>query len=133
MLQGRPERLRPPAHLIGPAREVFIEIVTSLDPSHFQPADVHLLCAFAGAVCMERQARDHLEREGPVVDGKPSAWVSVWEKSQRGVVAISLRLRLSPSARVGNRNKVRSEPKLSYYDRARMLEPGGVDNAEGQA
>jgi hypothetical protein len=38
-------------------------------------------------------------REAPVVGGKPSPWLPVREKATRELVALSMRLRLSPQAR----------------------------------
>ena len=121
-LQGRPERLRPPAHLSQAAREVFVKIVASLAADHFMAADSDLLCAYAKAVCLEREASDHLDREGSVVAGKVNAWITVLEKSQRALVAFSLRLRISPQSR--SRGKVRGEPKLSVYDKLVLEQQG---------
>ena len=121
-LQGRPGRLRPPAHLSPAARGVFVEIVASLAADHFMAADSDLLCAYAKAVCLEREASDHLDREGSVVAGKVNAWITVLEKSQRALVAFSLRLRISPQSR--SRGKVRGEPKLSVYDKLVLEQQG---------
>ena len=121
-LQGRPERLRPPAHLSQAAREVFVEIVASLAADHFMAADSDLLCAYAKAVCLEREASGHLNGEGAVLGGKPSPWITVLEKSQRALVAFSLRLRISPQSR--SRGKVRGEPKLSVYEKLVLEQQG---------
>ena len=40
-----------------------------------------------------------------MVDGKPSPWLTVQEKAVRALVALSLRLRLSPQARQPNNPK----------------------------
>jgi phage terminase small subunit len=114
--------LRPPAHLSPAARGVFVEIVASLAADHFMAADSDLLCAYAKAVCLEREASDHLDREGSVVAGKVNAWITVLEKSQRALVAFSLRLRISPQSR--SRGKVRGEPKLSVYDKLVLEQQG---------
>ena len=119
-LQGRPQRLRPPAHLSSAAREVFVEIVASLAADHFMTSDSDLLCAYAKAVCLEREASGHLNGEGAVLGGKPSPWITVLEKSQRAVVALSLRLKLGPQART--RARVVATRPISYYDRVKMLE-----------
>ena len=121
-LQGRPQRLLPPAHLSSAAREVFVEIVASLAADHFMAADSDLLCAYAKAVCLEREASGHLNDEGAVLDGRPSPWVTILEKSQRALVAFSLRLRISPQSR--SRGKVRGEPKLSVYDKLVLEQQG---------
>jgi phage terminase small subunit len=42
-----------------------------------------------------REMREH----GAVVNGKVSPWITVQEKAQRAMVALSMRLRLSPQAR----------------------------------
>ena len=117
-LQGRPQRLRPPAHLKRALRATFAEITGALDAGHFQISDVDLLCAYVAAVHLEREARDHLDREGPVVGGKASPWIIILEKSQRAMAAFSMRLRIGPQAR--SRAKVKSGPPLSYYDEMRL-------------
>jgi chaperonin subunit len=39
-------------------------------------------------------------RLGAVIDGKPSPWITVQEKAVRAMVALSMRLRLSPQSRI---------------------------------
>ena len=49
-------------------------------------------------------------REAPVVDGKPSPWLPVREKSVREMTALSMRLRLSPQARKEGRRLTEPKP-----------------------
>ena len=66
---------------------------------HFQPGDGALIEQYAQAILLSRQAYARLEAEGPVIDGRPSPWVTVLEKAHRSTVALSARLRLAPQAR----------------------------------
>ena len=91
----------------------------SQNPAHFRPGDEHLLEAFAQAVWMGRQAYGHLESEGPVIDGKTSAWVAVLEKAHRATVSLSGRLRLAPQMRfdsVAAGKAARKATPASFYD-----------------
>ena len=54
------ERLRPPDDVTGPEREVFLALVLACPPGHFHASDLPLLCAYAGAVTMERVASGEL-------------------------------------------------------------------------
>jgi hypothetical protein len=54
-------------------------------------------------------------REAPVIEGKTSPWLAVFEKASRAMVALSMRLRLSPQARAPN-NPTRPAPRLSAYE-----------------
>jgi hypothetical protein len=56
-----------------------------------------LLCRYVEASILAERAAEQL-REAPVVDGKPSPWLVVQEKSVRTLTALSMRLRLSPQA-----------------------------------
>jgi phage terminase small subunit len=111
---GNPQRLRPPDHLTKPEREAFAAIAASVDPKHFNQSDAPLLASYAIAICQEKQAVAHLRKEGCVVKGKPSPWIVVQEKSHRMMVALSLRLRLSPQGR--GRNMVKPERPVNVYE-----------------
>ena len=119
-LQGRPQRLRPPPHLKPELRATFVEITGALDAGHFQISDMDLLCAYVAAIHLEREAREHLDREGAVVDGKANAWIIAQEKAVRTMTALSLRLKIGPQART--RARVVATRPISYYDRVKMLE-----------
>ncbi len=85
--------VRPPPTLSEPARQVFEALAASVDYEHFLPSDAPLLAQYAEAVVLaERSAR---QLQGPV-DAKA---LVLWEKANRVLVALSMRLRLSPQAR----------------------------------
>lgn len=92
-------RLTPPGHLIKPEAKVFRSVVAAVASDHFQVCDVPLLVEFARATCLADQAAAALAAEGIVVNGKVSGWVAVQEKAQRGLVALSARLRICPQSR----------------------------------
>jgi hypothetical protein len=54
---------------------------------------------YAQAIALADEASSHMRAEGAVVGGKVSPWLTVQEKAQRAIVALSMRLRLSPQAR----------------------------------
>jgi hypothetical protein len=90
-------RLNPPASLADPERKVFVDLVASVVVEHFSQCDMPLLCAYCRAIVLEQRAAAQLRRTPT-----DSKWLAVWEKAQRAMVALSLRLRLSPQARVRN-------------------------------
>jgi phage terminase small subunit len=85
--------------LSDPERAVFERLVASVGPDHFAPSDAPLLVSYCQAIAQHDRAVQAIRREGDVVDGKPSPWITVQEKAQRAMVALSMRLRLSPQAR----------------------------------
>jgi hypothetical protein len=121
-LDTRHDRLRPPADLPPPERELFASIVSSCKPGHFQASDAPLLSQYVANVVLNERAAAEL-REAPIIDGKASPWLVVAEKSHRAVVALSLRLRLSPQARAPHtptRREAMQAP--SAYDLMRLAD-----------
>jgi hypothetical protein len=119
------QRLRPPPELNAAEKEVFVAIVGAVDAKHFVASDLPLLASYASAVVTEREALDHLRREGWVTPAnKPNAWLYVKEKASREMFALSLRLRLSPQGR--GRAKVRDE-RISAYERMELEEQNDDD------
>jgi hypothetical protein len=116
-------RLHPPPHLTDAERAVFIDIVSTADARHFAPSDLPLVASYASAVVTEREALDHLHREGWVMpNGRPSGWVTVKEKAHRELIALSLRLRLSPQGRgIGHATKVKAD-RISAYEQLELEE-----------
>jgi hypothetical protein len=85
------ERLRPRAlHGVGPAAVAYCQAVSQHD-----------------------RAAQALRREGDVVNGKPSPWITVQEKAVRAMTALSMRLRLSPQAR---REKAQLPRPLDWWE-----------------
>jgi hypothetical protein len=74
----------------SPERALFLELVLSLRPDHFQPSDAVLLTAFCRAAIMERTAFAALAKSGYVdADGEPSGWLKVLTQSQRSLTTMS--------------------------------------------
>jgi hypothetical protein len=83
-----------------PERKLFADLVAA-NPAHFRSSDLPLLCQYVQAATLSEQAAVEL-RVSPVVGGRPSPWLTVFEKASRALVALSMRLRLSPQARAPN-------------------------------
>jgi len=80
---------------------LFAQLVSNVPPNHFRASDLSLLVQYCAAVVLNEKAHDELRRE-PIKDGKPSPWLVISEKMHRATVALSMRLRLSPQARLPN-------------------------------
>jgi phage terminase small subunit len=99
VIDVRQERLGPPDHLSPDARRRFIELVGACDPGHFRRADLPLLVRYVEADAMAERAERELATSGGVANGKPDPWLYVYEKAVRAMVALSMRLRISPQSR----------------------------------
>jgi phage terminase small subunit len=118
--EGRSNIFHPPASLSQIERAVFVDLISSVDGKHFRQSDVPLICRYVEAVVLAEEAAAHL-RKGAVVNGKASPWITVQEKAVRAMVALSMRLRLSPQARLTRQTASRPEP-TSYYDKMGLME-----------
>jgi hypothetical protein len=119
-VDGRPARLKPPPSLSAAEQGVFLDIVASVAAGHFQSSDLPLLCRYAEAIALAELAAQEIRRGDAVVNGRPSAWITVQEKAVRAIVALSMRLRLSPQAR---KQYAAPPPRpMSYYERMAMEE-----------
>ena len=96
---GTARRVQPPTTLSPAAQAVYEHVVSSVDPNHFSAVDQPLLENYAVAAALFADASRHLDAEGPVVDGKPSPWLSVQERASKQLVALSARLRICPQSR----------------------------------
>jgi hypothetical protein len=110
-VNGKPERLMPPASLSKAERIVFADLVHSCDADHFRPSDVWLLSRYCEAVVLAEQAARELRRGAVSKGGKVSAWIIVQEKAMRAMVSLSMRLRLSPQARLDPKTVTRRVPQ----------------------
>lgn len=92
--------LTPPATLSAPAATIYRHMVVNVDDSHFNQVDQPLLEAYANSAALAAEASQHIDAEGAVLDtGKPNPWLSVSEKAQKQLVALSARLRICPQSR----------------------------------
>ena len=121
-------RLSPPDGLTGPARAMFLDIVTSVRPDFFQPAHRPLLVAYANALVEERVAAGELETNY-IVDGKASPWLAIWQARMRAVTTLARSLRLTPSSQyLSPTPSPERAPVSSYYER--MSFEGPSDDVE---
>ena len=104
-IDGSPPRLEPASSLSPPERKLFIDIVAAVDRKHFRSSDAPLLYSYVRAIDLETRAAKALAD-----DPCDSKWLAVWEKSVRAMTALSMRLRLSPQARLANRDVGREKP-----------------------
>jgi phage terminase small subunit len=112
---ARLSRLSPPSTLSEAERSIFLDLVTACPAKQFQKSDMPLLVRYCEANALGDLASSRLRDDGVIVGGRPSPWITVQEKAVRAVVALSMRLRLSPQARQPN-NPSRKTP-VSYYER----------------
>ena len=106
---------------------MFANLVASCDPEHFRLSDAPLLCRYCEAVVLAEKAAQELRRRGAVTkDGRVSGWITVQEKAVRALVSLSMRLRLSPQARLDAKKlDRRGGVRPSAYD---VLNAGGWEN-----
>ena len=109
-VDGKPNRLNPPSSLSAAERAIFFGVVAGCDRDHFRPSDLPLLVRYVEAAALGDQAAEQL-RLGVVINGKPSPWITVQEKSVRAMVALSMRLRLSPQSRIDPQTLGRQQPR----------------------
>jgi phage terminase small subunit len=114
VITHEPVPVQPPAALSEAARKVFLDLVSSVDPAHFEQSDVGLLCQYCEAQVMAERAAAELQRgEGP-----PNArWLAAWREGTRTMKDLALRLRLSPQSR---REKAKVERPLTWDERFRL-------------
>jgi P27 family predicted phage terminase small subunit len=120
-------RLRPPAELGKEEQAVWRQVVLACDPKHFQQSDAPLLVRYCENVVLARRAAAALEREGAVLAGRVNPWLTVAEKADRALVALSMRLRISPQARMRREGSVPKGPPASVYDLMREADDAGID------
>ena len=102
-------------HVPEPARAIFAELVSSVTPGHFLPADRVLLEQLAVAVYVARELADSIERDGVIVDGKVSQAVKVLKQQQALIGSLASRLRLTTQNRISK-------------ERAGTVAKGGADS-----
>jgi phage terminase small subunit len=123
--------LRPPANMPGPERAIFAELIAANPPNHFRSSDMPLLVSYCSAVVLHECAVAEL-RAAPVLGNKSSPWLNVFEKTGHAMVALAMRLRLSPQARAPNPTKKLKVPHPSAYEKMTLqqLDDDDDDGAE---
>jgi hypothetical protein len=98
--------VRAPPTLSQSAQLVFKQIAAAVDADHFIVTDTPLLAQYAEAIVLAEQSAAELQTS-------PSQQALVtWEKSTRVMVALSMRLRLSPQSRIA---KARAQPRQAVW------------------
>jgi phage terminase small subunit len=119
---GFNRRLRPPADLGEAEQSAWRQIILCCDENHFQASDAPLLVRYVQNVVLARRAADALTAEGAVIGGRPNPWLTVAEKADRALVALSMRLRISPQARMRRETTVPKGPPASIYELMRQAD-----------
>jgi hypothetical protein len=101
-------------------RAEFINVVLGSPASHFLPADVATISAYARAVVAERIAAGELAA-APVVNDKPSPWLPIWLGQLRACTTLARRLNINPAGRLPSKSPDADAP-ISYYEKQRLLE-----------
>ena len=122
------DRLKPPDSL-GPAeKRVFWSLITQVPVTQFQPADLPLICRWCELTVVADRAAAEMATGNLVENGLPSPWIAIHEKATKQLIALSLRLRLSPQSRMDKAPKTQAAKDLSYYDR--MMLEGDDDDGD---
>jgi hypothetical protein len=121
-IDSKQVRLRPPTDMPPSERDLFARLVACNAPGHFKDSDMPLLTQYVSAAVLGERAIAELRRAPLNDEGRPSAWLAVFEKANKACVSLSMRLRLSPQARAPHTNtaKPRREPPLSAYEAMRL-------------
>jgi P27 family predicted phage terminase small subunit len=120
--EGGGTRLRPPADLGAEEKEIWREVVGSCRSDHFEKCDGPLLVRYCENAVLARRAAAALTSEGAVVAGRTNPWLVVAEKADRALVALSMRLRISPQARMRREGTAQKGPGPSAYELMRDMD-----------
>jgi phage terminase small subunit len=102
--QPRSSPMRPPPTLSQPEAALFKQLVADCLPGFFKDSDAPLLARYCEAAILAERSTAELRRAPVTDDGRPSPWLYVREKAVREMVALSLRLKLSPQSRKSPRH-----------------------------
>jgi phage terminase small subunit len=126
-VDGKVSRLKPPSSLSAAECEIFTTIVGTCTPEHFRESDLPLLLRFVESTVLAETAAAHLRRDGAVVGKRLNPWLHAQEKAIRSLVALSMRLRISPQSRCATaiRRDTPRSTRASVYDLLEALNGGG--------
>src|SRR5262249_33789164 len=96
-VDGQPNRLQPPADWSPQATAVFSRLIEASAREHFRQSDLDVLKRYCQAVV--DLADEQLSRDGHVIAGKPSPWLTVQAAANKAIATFSVRLRLAPQSR----------------------------------
>jgi phage terminase small subunit len=100
---------------------VWREIIGSCRADHFQKCDAPLLVRYCENVVLARKAAAALSTDGAIVHGRINPMLTVCEKADRALVALSMRLRISPQARMRREGTPMRGPGPSVYELMRDM------------
>jgi phage terminase small subunit len=92
------------------AKAVFLDLVSTCDPEHFEASDVTLLGQYCEASALAAKAAAKLQ-EGDL------SQLAIWEKATRAMAGLALRLRLGPQSR---RERAKVERPLTWDEKFRL-------------
>ena len=118
------QRLQPPPGLDEATQKIFVSLVASCPADHFRPGDLPLLLAYCGTVLTEREATEHLAKDGRVIDGRPSPWINIQTQAIKSMAMLARALKLSPQARRPTPSRPGKPQQLSYYEKMQLEESG---------
>ena len=101
-VDGMATAMRPPASLSEAERIIWIHIITTSKPEHFQPGDELLLMRFCEVSAACAVAAGKFRRD--LAKGRPSHWLATQERLLKMLVVLCRQLRLSPLARTPHKN-----------------------------
>ena len=107
-----PVPVQPPASLSEPAKAVFLDLVSTCDPEHFEASDVTLMGQYCEASALATRAAATVQ-----ADPENAKALAVWEKATRTMSGLALRLRLGPQSR---REKAKVERPLTWDEQFRL-------------
>lgn len=115
-------QILPPADLNELEKAEFVNVVLGSPPSHFLPADIATIAAYARAVVAERCAAGELDA-APVVGGpngdRPSLWLPYWPGQLRACTTMARRLNINPAGRLATKP---AEPEqISFLAQENLL------------
>jgi len=84
---------------------------------------VRLVASYARSIVAEKIAAGELAA-APIVDGKPSPWLAVWQAKVRALTTLGRILRLTPQSRAPLAAK---QQNLSYYEKMALERGHGPD------
>jgi phage terminase small subunit len=115
---ARSNRLPPPSDLDPATAAVWRRLIGSCHPDHFNHSDVELIRAYVEAAVLAQEAYAEMRAHGRIIDGRPSPWLPLLEKTTRTLAGLAPRLRLGPSARTDPKTTTRQQNGMrpSIYD-----------------
>jgi hypothetical protein len=121
---GTRHLLTPPSDLNDLEKAEFASLILGAPPNQFLPSDLPLLVAYSRAIVAEKVAAGELDA-CPIIDGKPSPWLALWQARIRAVTTLSRMLSLSPAGRIPSRSPDEKHSPASYYDRQSLMRGNG--------